>query len=124
MDELAHLQSVLVPQAALMLRQELKDKMRRAMDGQLKYGPRRIGGDVEHMLVTRDVLELRLNAYPGDDGTHVVRLYFSEPEELPSEMVTLYLTWKIPGPTVKEEQDAQAVMASKRLQEHCARPKG
>jgi len=110
--------------AAAMVKAELREKMKRATLGTLVYGegPE---GDVEKMYATRDVLELRLSATAGDDGdTLHIRLFFSEPEELPGRMCALMVFWKRPGEIDLDDQSAAARAASRRLAEwnHAGRP--
>lgn len=105
-----------------MVRAELRDKMKRATEGDLGYGPGP-DGEVEHMAVTQDVLELRLSSRSGDideDGvedTLHIRMFFSEPVELPGQMCTLMLYWKRPGEIDLEDQTDCARRASRRLDE-------
>ena len=55
------------------------------------------------MAATQDVLELRLTSRSGEvdeagvEDTLHVRMFFSEPDELPGQMCTLMLYWKRPG---------------------------
>lgn len=103
-----------------MSRQELKGKMLRATRGTLRYGR---GKDVEQMNVAPEVLELRLTARPGEGGqTHLIRLYFSEPDQLPDALLALCLKWKLPGPLMTAEQNNQARIAARRLDDHSRRP--
>ncbi|UFN44511.1 hypothetical protein [Nocardioides okcheonensis] len=93
-------------------KEELRDLMREAEQGDLTYGPGP-DGDVEQMQVAPDVLEMRL---PNYGGLHL-RLFFSEPAALPGTLVALMLFWKRPGPVGLEDQSYSAQVASRRLDE-------
>lgn len=67
---------------------------------------------VTQMQIAQDVLEIRLPDWYFSGGKMHVRLYFSEPRELPGHLVALRLRTKRPGPLGVEEQDGHAVEAS------------
>ncbi|QGH70785.1 hypothetical protein [Pseudactinotalea sp. HY158] len=105
-----------------MLFAELEQKMRDAQGGWLTFVTDRPGrrvGDVEQIGVAPNVLELRLSATTGEsDGQRRVRLYFSEPVELPGALLALKLASKYPGEMGLREQNEHARIASRRGDEH------
>lgn len=118
MGEVEALKAALTEVEFALSQQELRQKMAAAMEGELTYGS---GAefDVEQMASAPDVLEIRLDTRTGDnDQTMMIRLYFSEPEELPGRLVALMLAWKRPGPIGVDLQTKQAQVASRRLNEH------
>lgn len=70
---------------------------------------------VDQMQIAPDVLEIRLPDWTFSSGKMHVRLYYSEPFELPGHLVALRLKSKRPGPLGLEEQDQIAVEASRLL---------
>jgi hypothetical protein len=120
MVEIGQLENALAPADGQLIRQELLVKMRRAEDGVLNYGSGAVGGDVELMGIAPTVLELRLASRRGEDGTLLVRMYFTEPEERDSVLLALKLAWKRPGPLGLAEQNGHARTAARRADEHLA----
>lgn len=121
MNDLQSLETRFPPHTLALVKAELRDKMARATRGELTYG-RGPAADVEKIAATNDVLELRLTSRSGDPGTKVLlRLFFSEPAELPGVMCALMLYWKRPGPIDLSDQTEQAKLASRRLHEHLNR---
>lgn len=123
MTEVASLEVALGPHIQSVVKAELYQKMKRAEAGALLYG----SGpefDVEHMAATADVLELRLLDRTGEVGaeeaeeTFHLRLFFSEPDEVPKTLAGLGLLWKRPGPVGLDDQTLAAQTASRRLHEH------
>lgn len=81
------------------------------------------GGDVMQMSVAPNVLEMRLVDRHDDDGErHHVRLYFTEPDHVPEQLLALKVAWKHPGRIGLEEQNGHAREASKRADDHFLRP--
>lgn len=98
-----------------LLRRELLELMRSAEQGQLTFGTAAEGA-VGQMEVAPMILELRLTSRPGDEGVdQIVRLYFSEPEELRRCLLAVKLAAKRPGPLGLEEQNGHALEAAARL---------
>lgn len=84
----------------------LRDLMRLAMQGALPWDM------VVQMKIAPDVLELKLPDWHFDGGKMHVRLYFTEPHDLPANLVGLRLLTKRPGPIGLPDQDAAATSAS------------
>lgn len=108
--------------------QELRDKMYRAQDGDLIFrSPWRREHDVDFMACTTVVLEIKLPTASGaedDSGEaeiRMVRLYFTEPQQIPEVLVALHLAWKPGGREGLKVQDDQALLAQARADEHCDR---
>lgn len=72
---------------------------------------------VEKMAVAPDVLEIRMPKWMFTGGQMLVRLYFSEPVELPQTLVGLRLKTKRPGPLGLDEQTQIAEDAATLLRE-------
>lgn len=72
---------------------------------------------VTQMQIAPDVLEIRLPDWTFSGGMMHVRLYFSEPWDLPGNLVALRLKTKRPGPLGLEDQDAIALQASDLLRD-------
>lgn len=102
---------------------ELHDRMERAEQGllQLDSGS---GGDVMQMAVAPIVLEIRLpDRHDGDGQRRHVRLYFTEADHVPVELLALKLAWKHPGAIGLEEQNEHALEAKMRAETHYHRPR-
>lgn len=105
------------------LKAELHRKMLSACAGKLTYGP--TSRDDVFVMARRDnVLELRLSSYAeyplddplnGDPQLRHTRLYFSEPEPCPDQLLALSLRSKCPGPLGVEEQNGHVDEAYSRL---------
>lgn len=72
---------------------------------------------VTQLQIAPDVLEVRLPDWQFSAGRMHVRLYFSEPRDLPGHLVALRLRSKRPGPIGVEEQDGHILEASDLLLE-------
>lgn len=99
-------------------RQEMYVKLHRAENGDLGFGTAAEGADVMQMEIEPTVLELRLTTRRGEGGDMLIRLYFTEPEELDRSLLGLKLGWKRPGPLGLEEQNRHARSAARRADEH------
>lgn len=122
--ELTQLKSVMPPGEYTLLTAEIVRMMEDAQAGDLDFvtntGGRRVG-DVDQMAVAPTVLELRLQTTTGTrDGERIVRLYFTEPAELPDALVALKLASKYPGELGLEEQSAHAREAAVRGDDYVA----
>lgn len=97
---------------------ELERLMRDAQSGVLDFVEQRRGqreGDVDQMMAAPTVLELRFKTTTGtQDGARKVRLYFSEPIELPDTLLALKLATKYPGEVGLSEQTQHAHQAAAR----------
>lgn len=107
------------------LKSELKRMMKGAEQGTLRFGR---GEDVDQMVTAPTILELRIHRNVGvtvglgpveeDDGSRVVRLYFTEPEHCDRMLLSAKLGWK--HPMGKEEQNAHAREAADRVKAYFA----
>lgn len=91
----------------------ISNALKRASQGRCLFGPS--PNDVDSLVSTTDVLELRLlETWPMFDGEKVLlRLFFSEPVALPQTLVALDWFWKVPAdPDAKREQSQAAKDAS------------
>lgn len=95
--------------------QTLRQVMDDAQQGRLPWD------DVTHMASAPDVLEVRLPDWWFSGGKMHVRLYFSEPADLPGTLCALRLRVKRPGPFGVEEQDTHVDEAARLLRDFAAR---
>lgn len=108
-----------------LLAKEIVEMMKDAKAGALNFVQRepsgRRQGDVDQMAVAPTVLELRFDTTTGaQDGSRIVRLYFTEPVELPGSLVARKLASKYPDDAGLDEQSAQAREAAIRGDQHVA----
>lgn len=87
----------------------IRERMRLAAEGKAP------SDTVVQMQIAPDVLELKMPDHYFTGGLQHVRLYFSEPRELPGQLVVLRLFVKRPGPLGVADQDGQALEASELL---------
>lgn len=84
----------------------IREWMDWAQDGRLPWDA------VTQMQVAKDVLEIKLPDWIFSEGKMHVRLYFSEPRDLPGVLVALGIHTKRPGPIDLELQNQHAMDAS------------
>lgn len=118
--ELGQLGSKVSPADKHLLAEELDLKFEKAELGACSFG-RGSQYDVDQMTVEPTVLELRLTrraSVQRREGNLEIRVYFTEPIELPGVLLELVLAWKIPGPAMRQDQNKHATRAAKRAQDH------
>jgi hypothetical protein len=103
------------PESRAVFMQTLRQVMDDAQNGRLPWD------DVTHMASAPDVLEVRLPDWWFSGGKMHVRLYFSEPTDLPGTLCALRLRVKRPGPFGVDEQDTHVEQAARLLREFAAR---
>lgn len=99
--------------------ERVNDKLQAAERGELTFG-RGDKFDVDEMVTTDDVLELKwTNVPPGARRkTLWLRLYFSEPKSEPRLMIKLHMECKTSDDP--EAQTAAAAVAQRNLESHYA----
>lgn len=118
--ELGLLRTRLADVDRFLLAEELNRLLGCAERGECTYGHDR-ECDVEQMVTQRNVLELRFDrraSVSKREGTIEVRLYFTEPVELPDTLLELLFAWKHPGPHSTAQQNQHAKKASDRARMH------
>jgi hypothetical protein len=115
--DLAAVRARLTPVGLPMLMSEIRAKMKRGAIGELAYGH---GDefDVERILSTDYVLEIRLEKKMGDEPMEQLhtRIYFTEPSREPDTLKFLAMDCKHDDEKGgHDEQDAQALRAQGRL---------
>ena len=104
------------------MRHEIFDLLKRAEAGTCTFGSAKNGNNIDQMTVAPTILELRLGYCPGEDGErHLVRLYFTEPEEIPECLYAAKLASKHPGPMGLQEQSQHAKEAEARVEQALGR---
>lgn len=107
-----------------LFRRELLNKMRKAEQGRLRFGPMARNDDVYELERSRnELLELRHTDVTtvDDSGSTVIRLsrlYFTERASRPAELLAIAFFTKAPGPIGLEEQDSHIDAALGRLLSH------
>lgn len=86
--------------------EHLRQQMSLALRGKLPWEY------VMQMAVAPDVLEIRMQDWWFSGGKMHVRLYYTEPRDVPGTLVALRLLCKRPGPIGLEDQDSHARSAS------------
>lgn len=97
------------------VRQELKARMRSAINGELELATRDERLDVRATRRHPEVLEL--HSFSGafiEDQRRWVRLYFTEPAMRERQMLALALEWKVDEPEGANEQDQHIDLAYER----------
>lgn len=108
--------------------EDIYRKMKRAERGECTFGST-ADYDVDQMACAPIVLELRVLDYFGcdpddpDGNPHErhTRVYFTEPDHLPRQLLLLGILSKCPGPVGLREQNMHAIRARDRAYEHCER---
>lgn len=115
--ELSRLRELLPAADANAITAEIRDRMKRASSGDLKYGR---AADVEHMAASRVVLELRLPTFNDNVlKTRQIRLYFAEPAHQIGVILGLKLATKIPASkNWKRVQNEHIQTAQRRADAH------
>ncbi|GAB3271990.1 hypothetical protein [Kineosporia babensis] len=109
-----------------LIRHEIRDLLKRAEADNCRFGTASAGCDVTQMAVAPTILELRMSWHPGgeDERSNLVRLYFTEPADIPDCLYAALLASKAPGPMGLEEQNGHARQADYRVHVALGAPGG